>query len=382
MGVNLYGSIRKDGLKKIQIQILQPDLEQKKMRFFVLLAVLAVVATSGWAQQSGGFFGTLRNFFRPRRQQPAFRPQQQNQQQSFRPQQNQQSFSSQPQVQQNSFQPAANNGFRQQNPNNNRFVPQQQQQTRFVSSNNNNNQGSRPNSGFRNVAPSVNFNQNPSSNEIIPNNNQSPSSSSISSNQGSQSSTFSAPSNSRPSQSSSSNSAGGCGTPFEDPNDRESPRCPDAEANHFWNGKRFIITWLNGDNCKSFTGVQADNYCKAQGGRAVSLDTNEAAEHFLGESARHAQRYYWTGGRLDHKCKVLTWPSGAREGWTEGTRYWSNTGGWEPEPRPQPDNRQELLEGGEPETCLGILNNFYADGIKWHDVACHHKKPTICQLDN
>merc|ERR1712226_694859 len=164
MGVNLYGSIRKDGLKKIQIQILQPDLEQKKMRFFVLLAVLAVVATSGWAQQSGGFFGTLRNFFRPRRQQPAFRPQQQNQQQSFRPQQNQQSFSSQPQVQQNSFQPAANNGFRQQNPNNNRFVPQQQQQARFVSSNNNNNQGS-------------------------------------------QSSTFSAPSNSRPSQSSSSNSA-------------------------------------------------------------------------------------------------------------------------------------------------------------------------------
>ena len=29
--------------------------------------------------------------------------------------------------------------------------------------------------------------------------------------------------------------------------------------------------------------------------------------------------------------------------------------------------------------CLAILNNVYNDGIKWHDVACHHRKPTICE---
>jgi hypothetical protein len=28
---------------------------------------------------------------------------------------------------------------------------------------------------------------------------------------------------------------------------------------------------------------------------------------------------------------------------------------------------------------LAILNNFYNDGIKWHDVACNHEKPFICE---
>ena len=41
--------------------------------------------------------------------------------------------------------------------------------------------------------------------------------------------------------------------------------------------------------------------------------------------------------------------------------------------RPQPDNR----EGDE--FCLAVLNNFYADGIRFHDVSCHHKKPVICE---
>jgi hypothetical protein len=50
---------------------------------------------------------------------------------------------------------------------------------------------------------------------------------------------------------------------------------------------------------------------------------------------------------------------------------WSQTGGAGVR---QPDNR----EGGE--SCMAVLNNFYGDGIKWHDVACHHKKPTFCEL--
>ena len=41
--------------------------------------------------------------------------------------------------------------------------------------------------------------------------------------------------------------------------------------------------------------------------------------------------------------------------------------------RPQPDNR----EGDE--FCVAVLNNFYADGIRFHDVSCHHKKPVICE---
>ena len=41
--------------------------------------------------------------------------------------------------------------------------------------------------------------------------------------------------------------------------------------------------------------------------------------------------------------------------------------------RPQPDNR----EGNE--SCLAVLNNFYNDGVRFHDVLCHHRKPIICE---
>ena len=78
---------------------------------------------------------------------------------------------------------------------------------------------------------------------------------------------------------------------------------------------------------------------------------------------------------------------------------WSPTGG---DQRPQPDNREDdvrmstaldvdnfwhdssfwqnsLCFSQEGEPCLAILNNFYNDGIKWHDVACYHEKPFICE---
>merc|ERR1739842_267072 len=32
-----------------------------------------------------------------------------------------------------------------------------------------------------------------------------------------------------------------------------------------------------------------------------------------------------------------------------------------------------------PEDCLAILNNFYNDGVKFHDVGCSHTKPTVCE---
>jgi len=40
---------------------------------------------------------------------------------------------------------------------------------------------------------------------------------------------------------------------------------------------------------------------------------------------------------------------------------------------PQPDNR----EGNE--FCLGVLNNFYQDGVKLHDISCHHVKHVVCE---
>ena len=173
--------------------------------------------------------------------------------------------------------------------------------------------------------------------------------------------------------------------------------CPLKTPNYSWQGQQFIVTFFDkSDGCNKFTGQEADNFCKSVGGRAVSLDSNEKALAMMDLLRQRAQRYMWTGGRIDHNAGVVTWPSGAREGYVEGQRFWSHTGGyvkqhWNPNWRkvpnspffhfrakpvalPQPDNR----DGNE--ICIGVLNNFYADGIKWHDVACHHKKPTICEL--
>ena len=28
---------------------------------------------------------------------------------------------------------------------------------------------------------------------------------------------------------------------------------------------------------------------------------------------------------------------------------------------------------------MGLLNDIYDDGVKWHDIACYHTKPFICE---
>lgn len=151
--------------------------------------------------------------------------------------------------------------------------------------------------------------------------------------------------------------------------------CPITTPNHQYNGRGYVVTFFDkSDGCNKFQAEEAVEFCKSIGGQVVSLDSNEKALAMMDLLRQRAQRYMWTGGRIDHNAGVVTWPSGAREGYVRGQRFWSPTGGKKPTPEPQPDNR----DGNE--ICIGVLNNFYADGIKWHDVSCHHKKPTICEL--
>ena len=78
---------------------------------------------------------------------------------------------------------------------------------------------------------------------------------------------------------------------------------------------------------KQFHEIYTDDFCKSVGGRAVSLDSNEKALAMMDLLRQRAQRYMWTGGRIDHNVGVVTWPSGAREGYNRGQRFWSHTGG-------------------------------------------------------
>ncbi|CAH0404726.1 unnamed protein product [Chilo suppressalis] len=135
--------------------------------------------------------------------------------------------------------------------------------------------------------------------------------------------------------------------------------------------------------------LDARNICRRHCMDAVSLETPQENEFIKQRIARGNVRFIWTSGR---KCNfagcdrpdlqppnVNGWfwsGSGAKIGPTtqRNTGDWSYTGGYG---QAQPDNR-EAAQGND-ESCLSILNNFYNDGIKWHDVACHHVKPFVCE---
>lgn len=46
--------------------------------------------------------------------------------------------------------------------------------------------------------------------------------------------------------------------------------------------------------------------------------------------------------------------------------------------KPQPDNA-EYDVNMTVEACMAVLNDAYEDGVKWHDVACYHDKPVLCE---
>lgn len=127
----------------------------------------------------------------------------------------------------------------------------------------------------------------------------------------------------------------------------------------------------------------------------VSLETQEENNLIFRLIQQNDVPYIWTAGRLcDFKgCEnrpdlepknVYGWFwSNNREkiqptnkipnGW--GYNPWSKSGH---KKIPQPDNA-EFDINQTTESCLSVLNNVYNDGIGWHDVACYHEKPVVCE---
>ena len=84
-------------------------------------------------------------------------------------------------------------------------------------------------------------------------------------------------------------------------------------------GQNFLISWRLG--CSKFTQSQGERFCRANNMRAVSLDSREKEDHFLGIVAKDRQRYFWTGGEV--RNGQISWPSGKRYNDVD----WSHTGG-------------------------------------------------------
>lgn len=86
----------------------------------------------------------------------------------------------------------------------------------------------------------------------------------------------------------------------------------------------------------------------------------------------------WLGGKTCTHDKCLT---GEKSVWVweptrnyinKADRYnnWSKSG---PKGLTQPDNFTTR------EACLAVLNNWYNDGVSWHDLECDDHLPFVCE---
>lgn len=141
--------------------------------------------------------------------------------------------------------------------------------------------------------------------------------------------------------------------------------------------------------------LDARNLCREYCTDLVALETQEKNNLIFRLIQTNDVPYIWTAGRLcDFKgCEGRTdlepknlygwfWSSTREkiqptnqipQGW--GYNPWSQTGH---KKIPQPDNAEFDINQTS-ESCLSVLNNVYNDGIAWHDVACYHEKPFVCE---
>ncbi|TRY77384.1 hypothetical protein TCAL_07916 [Tigriopus californicus] len=124
----------------------------------------------------------------------------------------------------------------------------------------------------------------------------------------------------------------------------------------------------------------AIRYCKSLNMNIVSFDGSngnaKAAE--INSVVVSEAPYYWTGGKVTSGGTAVRWNNGRVDPippkCPKGTQcnrgLWSNAGN---------------TPGGQPETdeeCVAVLIHTYtADRGQphYHDVACHHPKPTVCE---
>ncbi|CAG9769039.1 unnamed protein product [Ceutorhynchus assimilis] len=156
-------------------------------------------------------------------------------------------------------------------------------------------------------------------------------------------------------------------------------------------GKGYFFSWRDlGLKNIQYDWLDARNYCRRRCMETVSIETSVKNDWIKERLVRDNVKYIWTSGRkCDFKgcdrpdlqpTDINGWFwTGTLEKLAPSTQRdqndWSPTGGIG---LPQPDNR-EPKQGGAQENCLAVLNQFYNDGVHWHDVACHHVKPFMCE---
>ncbi|KAG7161634.1 collectin-12-like [Homarus americanus] len=166
-------------------------------------------------------------------------------------------------------------------------------------------------------------------------------------------------------------SGGTGGQDLSSPPPLSTAACPPfltPQVHYNLGGRQYHYSWCV-DGGQRYNWQEANNYCRrlGNGWQAISIETAQEDQFVVNILDSHDLPYIWTSGnRLQGRGWV--WGNGQLVYYTN----WAKTG-FVPN-RPQPDNHFNN------EQCLSVLNRFYPnDGITWHDIECHHVKPTICE---
>jgi len=177
--------------------------------------------------------------------------------------------------------------------------------------------------------------------------------------------------------------------------ERPTPHLCGSRKIHERNGQvGYFLSWLEpGMETMYLDWVDARNWCRRRCMDLIGFENPMEYKWAMGAMMQKSIRFIWTSGRrcdFGESCKRADlqpvdvngwfWSSSNKKMVPTNTRNtitndWSYTGG---DGHAQPDNREFRL-GGENESCMAVLNNFYNDGIKWHDAGCSHRKHWICE---
>lgn len=136
--------------------------------------------------------------------------------------------------------------------------------------------------------------------------------------------------------------------------------------------------------------LEARNICRKYCMDTISIESQDEFEMVKTMLENLLIGYIWTSGRVCDSYDACGEIDLSRWYWTHNNALLdsvdSNPSGWSYNPwsstgfrqQAQPDNA-EFYVNGKNESCLAVLHNVYDDGIKFHDVACYHKKPFMCE---
>lgn len=178
-------------------------------------------------------------------------------------------------------------------------------------------------------------------------------------------------------------------------------KCANRPINFTHDGHGYFYSgWVDAHKDDKVDWLEGRNICREYCMDLVSLETPTEDMLIRRLIQKQDLAYIWTSGRLcnfkgcdrdDLQPTIVNgwfWSgSGVKMAPTNATppgwpyQPWSYTGHktqFEGRNVSQPDNAEfDINESVE--ACMGILNDIYKDGIKWHDIACYHTKPFVCE---